>query len=473
MSDAAKQMQDDLTHDLTREQHPEPPVRAGATANVNQAAATQANAQANSPAPAPVDPATLTTYNKDAFLKAVTDRTTALAIKLAAFNPAQAMADLGGRVDEFFGLVRNGKPYSALTRAQLNTLYQGLAFEHQKKLFEAQFNVRITGSGGASFTQDELRTLYAQARVLPPNQVEGNPSWATLLRANGVAEGSHGGSTITMGAQNNAARYSQVFRHEVGHAVDDRLGSRSSNLRLNEAGWHQYGTIDQWITALGGYGDIPATLQPVVRRAAQAYLGAGNTFDSPTPTFEATLLAQVRAAHPGVAQAPDGKDDVSKDLATLRNHYGTATLLKACIASQGRTNYWRFASWPEAGGKVFFINHYYAKPYSLSSATWTNLKSWNNSAAAFSDKEWFAEIYADWYQNGIGGAHTAFPDYVTNFFTTQVERLGTGATPAAAAPRPAVATAPAPDSAPAETVLPPLPGAELGAGGEHPKVPRG
>ena len=87
MSDAAKQIQDDLTHDLTREHHPEPPARAGATANVNQAAATQANAQANAPAPAPVDPATLTTYNKDAFLKAVTDRNAALAVRLAAFKP--------------------------------------------------------------------------------------------------------------------------------------------------------------------------------------------------------------------------------------------------------------------------------------------------------------------------------------------------------------------------------------------------
>jgi hypothetical protein len=420
-------------------------------------------------------------YDKAALYQAIDGHQCAAAIGLASLDPARAMTDLRAgmpndsfddadflappdprwgvskpnvHIDAFFQLVRDGKPYSALTRAQLEAVYKGLGFEDKKRLVEAQFNVSLSGKGsadyteslstigGADFTEAELDTLYAQAAKLPQGHVEGNPHFVELMRTqNAVAEGSHSGDKVNMDAEANAARYSQVFRHEVGHAVDDRIGGATQDLRLNQAGWKQYAAVDEWIAALGGYGDIPAALQPTVRKAVQAYLGKGNTFKAPTATFEETLWAQVWAAHPGDTLAADGSDAATRDLQALRALYKTNMLLCTCIASQGDTNYFRFAQWPAAGDRVFFISHYYARGYSLSVATHSHLKSWGDSSAAFSDKEWFAEIYAEWYKNGEGGAHMEFPGFVTRFFQNVVEKMGSPSTVA-------------------------------GGGGNHPKVPR-
>ncbi|GMV39470.1 MAG: hypothetical protein AMXMBFR64_11860 [Myxococcales bacterium] len=51
--------------------------------------------------------------------------------------------------------------------------------------------------------------------------------------------------------------------------------------------------------------------------------------------------------------------------------------------------------------------------------------------AAFSDEEWFAEVYAEWYK---GGTHRTFPQFVTDFMNTHVVRFGSpAAAPAAGA----------------------------------------
>lgn len=469
-----KQQANDQTHDVART--PEPPTISGpVTSGGSEALAkAQGNVAANA-----------STYDRVALFHAVHDKQANYAIRIASFDPAQAMADLaagkapappqekaksGGffsrlfgskkkeapkapATDEvpavtkadFFAVVRDGKPYSAIQRAQLQVIYRGSSLADKKSLVEAQFSIRLAAQTPQEFTEAELDTLYNQARVLPPAHVENNPSFVRLVRSQGAgAEGTHGGDTITMDAQHDAARYAQVFRHEVGHAVDDRIGGPAADLRLNQAGWKQYAGVDEWIGALGGFGGIPAPLQAVVKRAVQAYMGAGGTFDSPTATFEETLEQAVMAANPTVrATAQDGSDAVSQTLSTLRPLLATNTLLRACVASQGSCNYFRFQSWVNNGGKVFFINHYYGRGYSVSEATHNNLKAWGDVAAAFSDKEWFAEIYADWYQAGKGGAHTAFPDFVTNFFTNVVEKLGS-----------------------IDQV------AQQGGGGGHPRVPR-
>jgi hypothetical protein len=218
-------------------------------------------------------------------------------------------------------------------------------------------------------------------------------------------------------------RYAQVFRHEMGHAVDDKLGAPVTDLRIHQAGWTQHEGADAWIAALGGYGNIPADLQPTVRGAVQAYLGKGNVFTAPTPTFEQTLIAQLQGLHPGNEQCIEGKPNpVEDDLARLRPLYPTNFLLRVCIASQGDNNYFRFAQWPGDGARVYFLNHYYAKPYSLSVATHNHLKQWGDSSAAFSDKEWFAEIYAAWYDPA--GNKPSFPAFVTSFFENVVDKMG-------------------------------------------------
>lgn len=459
---------------------------------------------------APAPGAAAGAYDKNALLQAVVNHNLVVAVQMAAANPAQAMTDLrsgsmsgeewtagryvssvlhavgsvvglGGSLHaSFFEMVKNGKPYSALTRTRLGTIYHGVGFSDKKKLFEAQYSVSLAGQalaagGNADFTEQELDVLYEQSRNLPPAHVEGNPNFVQLLRTSGAAaEGSYGGTTINMDAMNNQSRYTEVFRHEVGHAVDDRLAGETQDLRINQAGWTRYAGVDEWITALGGYDTIPADLQATVRAAVQAYFGGGGTFNSPTATFEETLRAQVQAAHPGVAPAPDGSDEVSQTMTTLQGLYATNMLLKSAIASQGNTNYFRFAGWPSNGTAHFFINHWYAAGYSLSNVTHADLVSWGNVAAAFSDKEWFAEIYQTWYANGVGGAHRQFPGYVTDFFTNRVDALGAPAAPggtATPAPAPSAGAGGAAATAGAPMPDQQLPGMQGSGGGGHPRIP--
>src|SRR5438552_1494113 len=101
-------------------------------------------------------------------------------MRIAAANPAQAMADLRAgipnesfddadflaapdprwgvykpnvHVDGFFNLVRDAKPYAAVTRAHLAAVYQGLGFDDKKRLVEAQFSVNLSGKGDAHYTE--------------------------------------------------------------------------------------------------------------------------------------------------------------------------------------------------------------------------------------------------------------------------------------------------------------------------------
>jgi Putative peptidoglycan binding domain len=391
-------------------------------------------------------------YDGAAFKAAIVGNQLANALRLAMRKPEQAMTDLAalGVEAQFFALLRGGKPYSAPMRTQLGTLYHKSKLAEKRQLFAAQFSVTVEKGGAQDFTEGELDNLYDQARVLPPSHVEGQANFVRLMRStNALAEGTAGGGRITMDAMKNAARYSQVFRHEVGHTVDSTLGGECDKLRVTDAGWTQYATPDAWIGALGGYGDIPKELQPKVHAAVAAYMGPGSTFNSPTPKFWDTLALHVSA-------------EELKQLAKLAGN----PLLGACTASQGNCNYFRFTGWPVLGGKAFFINHYYAKGYSIGGATFTNLKAWGNVAAAFSDKEWFAEVYADYYQNGAGGAHTAFPDFVETFMKNKVDKLAPSTPPSHGG---GTATAVA-------TVEPPvdqaLPGAGKGGGGGNPTVPR-
>jgi hypothetical protein len=96
--------------------------------------------------------------------------------------------------------------------------------------------------------------------------------------------------------------------------------------------------------------------------------------------------------------------------------------------------------------------------------------AWGDTSAAFSDKEWFAEVYAEWYKNGVGGDHIDFPDYVTNFFRTKVETLGQPAPTTGGASATSSSGASGATTGGAATA-PDLPGMGTG-GGSHPRVPR-
>lgn len=398
-------------HDVT----PDPPGAAPA------AGGAAAPAGGGGPAAA-LDPAALTA--------AVNASEGPTALRLAAAAPAEAITALTAatKLDAFYTLMR-ATPLTAVSRTQLNALYHGVDLPNKFRTFEVRFRITVTGTGAATFSEGELDAVYDQATVLPAAHVEGLSTF-TELRRTASGPSTHSGSAVVLNQMPDATRYAGTFRHEVGHAIDAALGSVCNDLRTTQAGWTRYANTQAMIAAAGGYGTLAPALQPVVLKALDEYRGPGSTFSAPTPTFEATLEAAVMAAHPEVVtSSADGTDAVSQDMTTLRGLYGTNLLLRIGNMSQGDNNYWRFQNWPGDGAKHFFINHWYAAGFSISATTFQDLVAWGNVKAAFSDKEWFAEVYAEWYN---GGTHRTFPAFVTTFMAAHVERFGSPATAPAA-----------------------------------------
>jgi len=426
MSDSDRDRSRDTDHDVEHgpatPQVPPGPAGPGGADPAAAAAAPQAAA----PAPAP---------SWDALLAAVRHRRLDPALVEMARDPAGAYAALETNrlTTAFFRVMARARPFTAQQRTQLDALYDRTPGTHKERFFESRFGIdirssRVAGGGRAQFTEHELDVLYHQSAQLPPGHVEHNtPGFRRLNRTQGAtAEGSYSGTTINMDADAAGdARYTSVFRHEVGHGVDQGMGGTSRTFRLTTAGWHPYSSVASFIAAIGGYGDLARAEQNAVRDAIRAYMGPGSTFNAPTATFEDTLLATIRRRHRGVTELPDRSDAISTELDGIKAKYTTNALLKVAIASEGNQNYGRYQNCHSVAGKVFFINHWYAKGYSVAQTTIDDLRTWADQgaaqAAAFSDKEWFAEAYSVYYSSDPPGTSQAWAGWISTFFTTHVQ----------------------------------------------------
>lgn len=341
---------------------------------------------------------------------------------------AMTTLDTANKSDAFYNLIKTSRPHAAADRALMGQLYaRPIPYAHKVKLYQARYNIAITGATGVSFSEAELDTLWDSAASLPPGHVENNPRFTTLHRTanSATAEGSYGNPTINMREQANQARYAETFRHEVGHAIDASI-PEVADLRLNQAGWTKYEALADYVKKVG-YGTIDEKLQPKVLTAVTKYVEAGGPWDSPGK-FEDELKKHVTDA---------------ADLKKVTDLFGSNTLLDTMRGSEGR--YYGLAAvakWPVYSGHAYFVNFYYHRVYSIAEATHTDLKARGNASACFSDAEWFAEMYQEWYKTATPGSGS-FPAFVKTFFEKKVD--------------PYVASS----------------GAKTSGGGGHPRVPRG
>jgi hypothetical protein len=249
-----------------------------------------------------------------------------------------------------------------------------------------------------------------------------------------------------MDEQVDEESYAATFRHEVGHAVDEELGGTSENFRRGQAGWNQYDSIDDFIDAMGGYGSLPEHLHGRLKKAIERYIGPGGTFAAPTPTFGQTMGQVIMEAYPDITEFDeDGSDPLSKEVRAFREASESCPPIEVMRACEGDRNYLRFDQWKIISGRAFFVNHYYAAPYSVNAATIKDLKSWPDASsaqsAAFSDWEWFAETYAVWYGTSVPGGDRDWPSFVHKFFKKVVANVGgPGQAPSSAGSYPKVSS---------------------------------
>lgn len=407
----------EVTPDPTKKTETGGAAAAGGAAGGAAAGATGAEAKTAAAPAAAVDVA-------KEIVKLVDANDTVGAIKMAGAEPKKALdaLDAASKTATFYQLVKGGRPYGADVRGELSKVYKGSgSFDRKKAIFSARFGVTITArNAGTTFSEAELDTIHDQAALLPPAHVEGLSTFEELKRGTG---GTHGGSVVTMGAQGagaaGAESYSKTFRHEIGHAVDAKIGGPVETLRTSTAGWKKHEDIDTVITELGGLDKVPEAHRTVVKDTFKKFTTSNKGNQAAPGKFEDMLKTAVEGANTGDAKKAKAAWDEVNAL------WGKVPVMDVAKASySGGYAHWNYQNFVVHSGRAYFCGHYYGKVMSMPTALHDDIKAWQNSSAAFSDKEWFAEVYAEWYRTKTPGTGRTFPDYVTSFMKDTVAKLG-------------------------------------------------
>lgn len=174
-----------------------------------------------------------------------------------------------------------------------------------------------------------------------------------------------------------------VIRHEIGHAVDDRLGAQSDGLKVGLGGFWSGTDFSQWFQGGNAFEvrrpgpTVPAVMseadQATLRTALTAYMNGAGT---------APLRDGLAATHPMVVYWDAG-------VPALEAFKG--------IEGQGK----RFWTRPNAlyadGGFVYSVNPYYHFLQRCNASVRDNIM---RPYQLFSHMEFFAEMYSVYYEDG-------------------------------------------------------------------------
>jgi hypothetical protein len=271
---------------------------------------------------------------------------------------------------------------------------------------------------------DNIATLYKLLRTLPESNVEGNTHLNEIILDNtdgGLYDPQthdiHIGDTVLP----KVPIFEQTVRHEVGHAVDDEYFSRVSPWLTSRFGWQMLGTngdnmtdwqpiIDQWVGLMGGWGNLSETQKADARGYLLAALGPGEKWGpGPAPNPP--------AGHPW-----------------RRKDFGPR------IAFENTRDHWyeNYQEWHRYQGKAFFMNFWYRTFAVVDVATLDLVARMPSSYASMSSLEFFAELYATFYDVNEPRREN-LPSDVRNWLTTNLGAPLSGAPALAPLPSPAVA----------------------------------
>ncbi|MCG8419317.1 MAG: DUF4157 domain-containing protein [Proteobacteria bacterium] len=207
----------------------------------------------------------------------------------------------------------------------------------------------------------------------------------------GVSEGSFGSNATgtpwqtTYGDAANPAAARQVdwlgaaMRHEVGHNVDDMLGSRTNSLKEGLGGWWSGKSIDEWLDGMPNpFGTstgvvIPDNERQQIKDHIADYLGTSCT---------APLNDGLDPAHP------------------INTYWGlNVPIIQAARHTQGLgKSFWTNpGTIQQYGGQYYTLNPYYHKFQRYNTQVHTNRV---RNYSIFSPEEFFAELYTVYYETG-------------------------------------------------------------------------
>lgn len=244
----------------------------------------------------------------------------------------------------------------------------------QDKLFEIRFEIELEDDWSANNDLEDIDTLWKLLKDLPDTNVEGNTKINEILLGIGQGGGWYSPQSydISIGSKElaNRERFEDVMRHEVGHAVHEMRNDFVNSWLESQFGWRIFGTtdaeIDEWVSLMGGWGDLSTTQQKEVRQYLRTAVGGGGSWE------------------PGPAPSPPAGHP------WYRPNFGP----KLAFEKSGRYWFQNYKNWYRTNGRAFFVNFWYQTFMAVDTGTLDLVAEMPDEYASMSHFEFFAELYA-------------------------------------------------------------------------------
>lgn len=249
----------------------------------------------------------------------------------------------------------------------------------QDALFEIRFGKVLGDDWSSNDDKDDIDSIWKLLSALPASNVEGNTSINEINLAPGEGGGWYEPQTgdIYIGSRllSDREEFEDVIRHEVGHGVHEARLDQVNDWLDQAFGWRMFSPdragLDEWVALMGGWNafGVAEGERASILRFIETAIGRGSSW-IPGP------MPKVPAGHRWWSA------DFGPRLAYERS---------------GSHWYQNHSSWYRRGGRAFFLNFYYRTLCVVNEDALAMVARMPSSYAAMSTFEFFAELYALYY----------------------------------------------------------------------------
>ena len=306
------------------------------------------------------------------------DRLRAYAADITAGKPVDTTE---AAFKQMLSALPRGSHLPSWAKQDLRTLFEHARSKNlgalEDQLFEIRFGIELEDDWAKNSDPGDIDTLWKLLKDLPDTNVEGNTKIHEILLDEGKGGGVYDPTTndISIGSAelSHQERFEDVVRHEVGHAVQEMKDTLVGDWLTQRFGWRIFGIsdadVDQWVGLMGGWGNLTAVQRRGVRDALRTALGPGSSWQpGPVPSLP--------PGHPW---------------------YGVTFGPRLAFEKTGPNWFQNFRTWHRAGGKAFFLNYWYRTFIAVDEATLDLVAKMPDAYASMSHYEFFAELYALYY----------------------------------------------------------------------------
>ena len=281
---------------------------------------------------------------------------------------------------QMLGGVPRGSHLPSWAKQDLRSIFE-YAKQHnlqqlEDQLFEIRFGFELDDAWSKNTDPNDIDTLWTLLKNLPESNIDGNTSIRQIvLDPGGGGLYDPQSHYVRIGETELADQegFEDTVRHEVGHAVHESRAPLVNDWLAERFGWVTFGPsdggLDAWVAAMGGWGPLTEVQRAGVRDTLREAIGRGQTFDA--------------APIPGrAADDPWNGADFGPRLA---------------VEKSGSNWYEQFRTWHQYNGKAFFVNYWYCSFVIVDLTTLDFVANMPRSYAAMSHYEFFADLYALYY----------------------------------------------------------------------------